>query len=173
MPTSTHTFSSTIPLACDAPPNGLALSAVPRCFFLYDLSCHRCSLLCTRILRAVLSPRGFPKSNNVCSRSYPLPLVANFSIQYSNHFQYANMTVEGLGDLTTSGTQKVHNMEDTTKDLVSYPGLPCGLGTRLQLILRLFFHSRVKSQCNSLGLIGTNLNYLCWSHPQCAYLLSS
>ena len=148
MPTSTHTFSSTIPLACDAPPNGLALSAVPRCFFLYDLSCHRCSLLCTRILRAVLSPRGFPKSNNVCSRRYSYPLVANFSIQYSNHFQYANSGKTGRShDVRyTEGTQKVHNMEDTTKDLVSYPGLPCGLGTRPQLILRLFFHLRVKSQ---------------------------
>ncbi len=30
----THTFSSTIPFAWEAPPNGLAFSAVPRCFFL-------------------------------------------------------------------------------------------------------------------------------------------
>ena len=140
MPISTHTFSSTIPLACDAPPNGLALSTVPRCFFLYDLSCHRCSLLCTRILRAVLSPRGFPKSNNVCSRSYPYPLVANFSIQYSNHFQYANMTVEGLGDLTTSkyteGRQ--HGGHNKGSSLVPRPPMRPGYETTTDLI-RLFF----------------------------------
>lgn len=29
-----YTFSSTIPFACEAPPNGFALRAVPRCFFL-------------------------------------------------------------------------------------------------------------------------------------------
>ena len=39
--------------------------------------------------------------------------------------------------------------------------------------LRPFFHSRVKSQCNSFRLIGANLNYLHWNHPQCVYLLSS
>lgn len=36
----TPTFSSTIPLAWEVPPNGLALRAVPRYVFLYCLSCH-------------------------------------------------------------------------------------------------------------------------------------
>merc|ERR1712136_487824 len=31
---STPTFSSTIPLACEAPPKGLAFKAVPKCAFL-------------------------------------------------------------------------------------------------------------------------------------------
>ena len=133
MLTSTHTFSSTIPLACDAPPNGLALSAVPRCFFLYDLSCHRCSLLCTRILRAVLSPRGFPKSNNVCSRSYPYPLVANFSIQYSNHFQYANSGRIGRShDVRyTEGTQ--HGGHNKGSSLVPRPPMRPGYETTTDL----------------------------------------
>merc|ERR1712200_70254 len=57
---STPTFSKTIPLACEAPPKGLAFRAVPKCAFLYPRSCQRCSLRRVLSLRATRIPRGFP-----------------------------------------------------------------------------------------------------------------
>lgn len=57
----THTFSSTIPLAWEAPPKGLAFRAVPRWAFLYCLSCHFCSRRWLRSFLAVRRPRHFPE----------------------------------------------------------------------------------------------------------------
>lgn len=57
---STPTFSRTIPLAWEEPPNGEDLKAVPSARFLYDKSAHRCSRRWFCSLRAALSPRGFP-----------------------------------------------------------------------------------------------------------------
>ncbi len=39
----TYIFSRTMPLACDAPENGLDFQRVPKCDFLYCLSFQRCS----------------------------------------------------------------------------------------------------------------------------------
>lgn len=47
-------------MAWDAPPKGLAFSAVPRCAFLYCLSCHFWSRRWLRSFRAVRRPRHFP-----------------------------------------------------------------------------------------------------------------
>lgn len=58
---NTYTFSSTIPLAWEAPPKGLAFRAVPRWAFLYCLSCHFCSRRWLRSFLAVRRPRHFPE----------------------------------------------------------------------------------------------------------------
>lgn len=57
---NTYTFSRTIPLAWEAPPKGLAFRAVPKCAFLYPLSCHLWSRRWFFSLRAVLKPLGLP-----------------------------------------------------------------------------------------------------------------
>ena len=57
---STPTFSSTIPLAWEAPPKGLAFRAVPRWAFLYCLSCHFWSHRWLRSFLAVWRPRHLP-----------------------------------------------------------------------------------------------------------------
>lgn len=61
----TYTFSRTIPLAWEAPPKGLAFRAVPKCAFLYPLSCHLWSRRWFLSLRAVLKPLGFPWKKQV------------------------------------------------------------------------------------------------------------
>merc|ERR1712093_443069 len=57
---STPTFSRTMPLAWEDPPNGDDLKAVPRARFLYERSAHFCSRRWLWSLRAALRPRGFP-----------------------------------------------------------------------------------------------------------------
>ena len=57
---STPTFSSTIPLAWEAPPKGLAFRAVPKWAFLYCLSCHFWSRRWLRSFLAVWRPRHLP-----------------------------------------------------------------------------------------------------------------
>jgi len=57
---STPTFSRTIPLAWDEPPNGEDLKAVPSALFLYERSAHRCSRRWFWSFLAALRPRGFP-----------------------------------------------------------------------------------------------------------------
>ena len=58
---STPTFSSTIPLAWEAPPKGLAFRAVPKWAFLYCLSCHFWSHRWLRSFLAVRRPRHLPR----------------------------------------------------------------------------------------------------------------
>jgi hypothetical protein len=57
---STPTFSRTMPLAWEEPPNGEDLKAVPKRRFLKDRSAQRCSRRWLRSLRAALRPLGFP-----------------------------------------------------------------------------------------------------------------
>jgi len=57
---STPTFSRTIPLAWEEPPNGEDLKAVPRARFLNERSDHLCSRRWFWSLRAALRPLGFP-----------------------------------------------------------------------------------------------------------------
>ena len=57
---STPTFSSTIPLAWETPPKGLAFRAVPKWAFLYCLSCHFWSRRWLRSFLAVRRPRHLP-----------------------------------------------------------------------------------------------------------------
>lgn len=52
----TYTFSKTIPLACEAPLNGLAFQRVPRCAFLKSLSAHFWTLRLILCFRAVRIP---------------------------------------------------------------------------------------------------------------------
>ncbi len=56
---TTYIFSRTIPLAWEAPEKGLALRAVPKWDFLYDLSAHLLILLVFASLRPALNPLGF------------------------------------------------------------------------------------------------------------------
>ncbi len=55
-----YTFSSTMPLAWEAPPKGLAFRAVPKWAFLYCLSCHFWTRRWFRSFLAVRSPRHLP-----------------------------------------------------------------------------------------------------------------
>lgn len=57
---STPTFSRTMPLAWEDPPNGEDLKAVPKRRFLKDRSAQRSSRRWLRSLRAALRPLGFP-----------------------------------------------------------------------------------------------------------------
>ena len=57
---STPTFSRTMPLAWEEPPNGDDLKAVPRALFLYWRSAHLWSRRLFRNFRAAFRPRGFP-----------------------------------------------------------------------------------------------------------------
>jgi hypothetical protein len=59
---STPTFSRTMPLAWEEPPNGEDLKAVPKRRFLKDRSAQRSSRRWLRSLRAALRPLGFPTS---------------------------------------------------------------------------------------------------------------
>lgn len=58
----TYTFSRTMPLAWEAPPNGLAFHLVPMWAFLNSLSAHRCSRRWFTCFRAVRIPRGLPET---------------------------------------------------------------------------------------------------------------
>ena len=65
----TYIFSTTIPLACDAPPNGLCLYAVPSARLRYCLSAHLLILRSLASLRAALSPLGLHFPTEISKRN--------------------------------------------------------------------------------------------------------
>lgn len=79
---STPTFSSTIPLACEEPPKGEDLNAVPRSRFLNPLSAHRLSRLWFRSFRAALSPLGFPLRFPNVPDQHHVPFFASLTIVF-------------------------------------------------------------------------------------------
>lgn len=97
---STHTFSRTIPLACEAPPKGLAFSAVPRWAFLYCLSCHFWSRRWLRSFRAVRRPRHFPAEQSrrgMRGRPFPPPYTPPRASQGGAQRRAATPALRGEG----------------------------------------------------------------------------
>ena len=81
-----YIFSRTMPLAWDAPPNGLERKAVPRARFLYCLSAQRCSRRSNRSLRAAFKPLGCPLPNAMIKYVLIYNVVLQLNCLYINAY---------------------------------------------------------------------------------------
>lgn len=100
---STYIFSKTIPLAWEAPPNGLAFKAVPKWDFLYDLSCHLWSRRRFLSFLAHLNPRGFPMFNFQAKKTETVKIVhedktigQRLHIITSSYFAFASFSKQAF-----------------------------------------------------------------------------